>query len=257
MYLSSNNLATIESHTFVGMDNLTSLYLNGSNVTRVESNAFVGLGALRSLNLDDNPITNIQPGAFAGLGNLNTLRLSQNPDLTDLNLEEADLCALGGLDLTGDTGITHVSLRNSRLSQTALTVVASGGNAFQGNPPGIGELPSVTALDLSGVDFSTIIDFSPLYLMDNLTDFWLVGVRNMDAAALDVLLDNLDTMQSPGVEGVLYLTQADYDAFNTAGGGRLAAWDAELGHHVEIVPEPGTLAMLVGELAAAGLGVRQ
>ena len=65
----------------------------------------------------------------------------------------------------------------------------------------------------------------------------------MDAVELDVLLDSLDTMQATGVEGVLYLTQADYDAFNTAGDGLLAAWDAEDGHHLEIVPEPATLSL--------------
>jgi hypothetical protein len=34
------------------------------------------------------------------------------------------------------------------------------------------------------------------------------------------------------------MTQADFDAFNTAGGGLLAAWDAEPGHHVEFL-SPG------------------
>ena len=71
--------------------------------------------------------------------------------------------------------------------------------------------------------------------MDNLTDLWLVDVENMDANALDVLLDNLATMEDPSIEGALYLTQADFDAFNTAGGGKLAVWDAEAGHHVEII----------------------
>ena len=31
------------------------------------------------------------------------------------------------------------------------------------------------------------------------------------------------------------MTQADYDAFNAAGDGLLAAWNAEDGHHVEFV----------------------
>ena len=31
------------------------------------------------------------------------------------------------------------------------------------------------------------------------------------------------------------MTQADFDAFNTAGGGLLAAWDVESGHHVEFL----------------------
>ena len=57
----------------------------------------------------------------------------------------------------------------------------------------------------------------------------------MDATDLDVLLDNLETIESPDTEGILYMTQADFDAFNTAGGGLLAAWDAEPGHHVEFL----------------------
>ena len=31
------------------------------------------------------------------------------------------------------------------------------------------------------------------------------------------------------------MTEADFDAFNAAGGGLLAAWDAEPGHHVEFL----------------------
>ena len=57
----------------------------------------------------------------------------------------------------------------------------------------------------------------------------------MNANALDVLLNNLATMQNTTIEGALYLTQADFDAFNTAGDGKLAIWDAEPGHHVEII----------------------
>jgi hypothetical protein len=56
------------------------------------------------------------------------------------------------------------------------------------------------------------------------------------------LLDNLVTIEGDAnatdTEGILYMTQADFDAFNTAGGGLLAAWDAEPGHRVELVSEP-------------------
>ena len=63
----------------------------------------------------------------------------------------------------------------------------------------------------------------------------------MDALQLDVVLDELDTMQAIDIEGVLYMTQRDYDAFNTAGGGLLETWHSEQGHHVEFVPEPTAL----------------
>jgi hypothetical protein len=51
----------------------------------------------------------------------------------------------------------------------------------------------------------------------------------MDATGLDVLLDNLENIEGTATEGVLYMTQADYDAFNAAGVGLLATWDARGG----------------------------
>ena len=105
-------------------------------------------------------------------------------------------------------------------------------------------------MDLSGIDFADITDLSPLYVMDDLTDLWLVNTQNLDATALDVLLDNLETIESPDTEGVLYMTQADYDAFNAAGGGLLADWNDEPGHHVEFVPEPSTLLLAIVTLGS-------
>jgi hypothetical protein len=69
----------------------------------------------------------------------------------------------------------------------------------------------------------------------DLIDLWLIDTRNLDAGALDELLDNLETIESADIEGVLYMTEAGFDAFNTTGGGLLAAWDAEPGHHVEFL----------------------
>ena len=97
------------------------------------------------------------------------------------------------------------------------------------------KLDGITELDLSGIDFINITDLAPLYVMDDLTDLWLVGTQNLDAFALDALLDNLATIEGTDVEGILHMTQADYDAFNTAGSGLLAAWHFEHGHHVENV----------------------
>jgi hypothetical protein len=157
--------------------------------------------------------------------------------MTHLNLEGADLSNIIHVDVT-HLNVTSVSLRNTVLNQTSLA------RLFSPNYPSIAKLNGVTEFDLSGVDFSQITDLSPLDVMDEVTDLLLLDVANMDAMQLDTLLDELSAMEDTATEGVLYLTQADYDAFNAASGGLLAIWNAESGHHVQIVPEPATMTLL-------------
>jgi hypothetical protein len=121
--------------------------------------------------------------------------------------------------------ITSVSLRNTVLNQTSLAALLRG----------IGELDGITEMELSGVDFASITNLGPLYAMDDLTDLWLVDTQNVDAVDLDVLLDNLETIEGTDTEGILHMTYANFDGFNIAGSGLLAAWDAEHGHHVEFI----------------------
>ena len=156
--------------------------------------------------------------------------------LTELNLEAADLSNLLSFNVGGNTSIGSVSLRNTVVSQTSLVVLLDGGTAPWGSlGTGIGELDGISEMDLSGIDYANITDLAPLYVMDDLTDMWLVDTVNLDATDLDVLLDNLATIEGTGTEGILHMTQANFDALNTAGGGLLATWDGEPGHHVEFV----------------------
>jgi hypothetical protein len=149
-----------------------------------------------------------------------------NTALTELNLEAADFSNLAWIDVKGNTNISRVSLKNTVVYQASFAALLHG----------IGRLDGIAAMDLSGVDFvdanGTDLDLQSLYVMDDLTDLWLVDTRNLDALGLDVLLDNLATIEGDALEGILHMTQANFDAFNAAGGGLLAAWDAELGHHV-------------------------
>jgi hypothetical protein len=248
LILERNRISSIESGDFSTMTNLGMLYLGGNDISSIESGAFGGMN-LGSLYLDGNDITSIGSGAFSNLMNLRTLSLSNNRSMTHLNMEGAGFSSLlQKFHVGGNTDITSVSLKDAVLNQTSLETLLDGGTSYY---TGIGELGGITELDLSGVDFSQITDLAPLGAMDDLTDLWLLDVSNMDAVELDSLLDNLATMQAAAIEGILYLTPDDYNALNTAGGGLLAAWDNEDGHHVEIVPEPATLSLL----ALGGLAV--
>jgi hypothetical protein len=161
------------------------------------------------------------------------LGLHNNMTLMELNLAEADCSSLTLFDVGGDVNITSVSLRNTVVNQTSLAALLDGGDIP--SLTGIGELDGVTEMDLSGIDFVNITDLEPLYAMDDLTDLWLANTSNLDAADLDTLLRNLETIEGADIEGILYMTQADFDAFNTAGGGLLDAWDVEPGHRVEFL----------------------
>jgi hypothetical protein len=232
--LDHNQISSIESGAFSGLTNLTDLNLYRNQIASIESGDFSGLTNLTILSLKGNQIASIESGAFSGTTNLKSLELDGNIALTELNLEAADFSSLFMLTVGYNVNITSVSLRNAVVNQTSLARLLDGGANWEGSPQtGIGDLDGITDMDLSGIDFVNITDLKPLRMMDDLTDLWLVNTQNVDATQLDVLLDNLETIEGSDTEGVLHMTQADFDAFNIAGGGLLAAWHAEPGHHVE------------------------
>ena len=232
LFLGSNLITSIEAGDFDGPENLKWLYLPLNPLGSLDAGDLAGLESLDKLSLT---IGHIDPGALGGL-RLDALFLSSHfPPLTSLDLTDADFTRL--LDFHVDdnwSDITSASLKNSIIDQASLAVLMDGGSRSS-YFKGIGEQYGVTSMNLSGIDFSAITDLSPLYVMDDLNELWLAGTENLSAADLDTLLDNLETMERTATEGVLYMTQADYDDFNAAGGGMLASWDAEPGHHVSFV----------------------
>jgi hypothetical protein len=249
--LHGNQFNSIRAIDFTGLTNLRSLRLGSNRFSNIEPGDFSGLTNLIGLHLLGNPLTCIEPGAFRSLKNLKTLDLGQTA-LAELDLTEADLSSLGqeveggfppfGFFNVSGNDFTRVSLKNAVLYPTSLETLIYGGQRegwFSDLiDASIGDQVCITELDLSGVDFAKITDLAPLYVMDDLTDLWLAGTVNFDPVALDIRLDNLATIEGTEEEGVLYMTKRDFDAWNTTGGGRLAVWDAESGHHVAIVPEP-------------------
>jgi hypothetical protein len=231
--LHSNQLSSIKAGTFNGLINLTELSLNDNQLSSIEAGAFSGLPNLEYLRLGGNQLSSIDSGTFSGLANLTGLHLERNIALTELNLSEADFSSLRWFDLGGNVNISSISLRNTVVNQMPLATLLDGGNCIRGCG-GIGDINgTIVQMDLSGIDFADITDLSPLYVMDDLTDLWLVDTANLDAFDLDVLLDNLATIEGADTEGVLHMTLLNFIDFVVAGDGLLAAWDAEPGHHVE------------------------
>ena len=245
--LSNNPLITIESGGFDGLSGLSSLTISGTTLHELGAQAFSNMTSLTTLDLSNNNITILKPAVFTTVTGLQDLDLSGNTSLTHLNLDYADFPSLTGFDVEQNTAVTHVSLRNADVNQTSLAAIMDGGSPSR---TGVAELPSVTDLDLSGVSFSGFTSLSLLYGLDDLVNLRLERCPGLNAYALDTLLDNLDTIEGTAVEGTLFMSKLDYEVLNTAGGGLLAAWNAEDGHHVCGSEVPGD-ATCDGQVTAA------
>jgi hypothetical protein len=162
-----------------------------------------------------------------------------NTVLTELNLSDADFPSLTYFHVGGNVNIASVSLKNTVLNQTALISLLEGTDGSNQYYIGIGKLDGITEMDLSGVDFANISDLKPLYVMDDLIDLWLVDTVNLDATDLDVLLDNLATIEGTDTEGILHMTYANFDGFNIGGGAHQ-------------VPEPSNLLLCIIALGVVG-----
>jgi hypothetical protein len=248
LLLNDNQLSSIESGDFSRLVSLTSLSLQNNQLSNIESGAFSGLTNLTRLYLWGNQLSSIESGAFGGLTSLTRLYLEENLAMTELNLAQADFSSLTYFTVENNANIRSVSLKNTRLNQTALAALLDGGTETPEEPLpiGIGELHGITEMDLSGIDLGNITNLEPLYVMDDLTDLWMVNTKNVDPIALDVLLDNLETIESLDTEGILYMTEANYAALNAAGGDLLADWNDEPGHRVAfVIPEPSALLLVI------------
>ena len=216
----NHQLSTIQPGAFSGLTSLLDLQLIWCQLSSIESGVFSGMPNLTDIHLWNNQLSSIVTGAFSELTNLEELDLQYNMPLTELNLAEADFSSLINFNVAENVNIASVSLKNAVVNQSSLAALLDGGEGSQfGEQMGIGELDGISELDLSSVDFAEITDLEPLYVMDDLTDLWLVDTENLDAIDLDGLLDNLQTIEGTDVEGILYMTQANFDAFNAAGGG--------------------------------------
>ncbi|XP_072030530.1 uncharacterized protein [Amphiura filiformis] len=78
LWLFYNDLSVLPSELFKGLSNLEVLYLFGNQIISLESDLFNETTKLSSLSLSDNNLTVLPSGLFKGLTNLEKLSLSQN-----------------------------------------------------------------------------------------------------------------------------------------------------------------------------------
>jgi len=76
--LNSNNLTTLPSMLFNGLNNLTGIGLNKNKITTLPGDIFAKLPALQSINLDYNRIETLPGDIFAKLPALKSIGLSYN-----------------------------------------------------------------------------------------------------------------------------------------------------------------------------------
>ncbi len=104
LFLSNNQLTTIQPKAFADLTNLDYLYLGENQLTTIQPNAFAGLPNLKDLHLENNQLTTIQPDTFAGLTNLLSLELRNN-QLTTIQVGA----------FTGLTNLQELHLQNNPL----------------------------------------------------------------------------------------------------------------------------------------------
>ncbi|XP_018322079.2 chaoptin [Agrilus planipennis] len=78
IYMSFNNLKTIQQHTFTDLSLLEQLHLDDNKIENLERRAFMNLNKLKRLNLKGNKIASISYEAFQNLPDLEDLDMSYN-----------------------------------------------------------------------------------------------------------------------------------------------------------------------------------
>ena len=210
-----------------GLMNLTVLGLAQNQVSDISPVA--GLTNLEELSLCDNQISDIAP--LTGLTRLWELYLFGN-NIQTMDLRGANVASLRYFSIEGNP-LRHVLLSDVTFSQRAFDAVLGS----------VAMVSGVQTLDLSGVDFATVSDFSAMYEMDDLWKLLLVDATNLPGGRVVTLAEELDSLSWLNVTGL-------WDSFDAGSQAALWAWDAIPGNTL-ITPEPASL----GLLALGGLGM--
>ncbi|KAJ8882254.1 hypothetical protein PR048_018742 [Dryococelus australis] len=199
LYLSFNNLNTINTHTFVDLTSLERLYLDDNQITRVERRAFMNMDRLKHLDLRGNKIRSISDEAFQNLPELQTLDLAYN------ELNGFDFATM---DQVGVLASFKVNVSHNRIQKLEVNSSSLSG---RDGPGGSGFFHSnIKVLDLS---FNNISWFGRGYLRPveiSITQLYL-GHNYLQNATRDVF-GNMPHLQWLDLS-YNHLTEIDFDSF--------------------------------------------
>ncbi|KAJ3628300.1 hypothetical protein MTP99_015615 [Tenebrio molitor] len=164
LYMQDNTIESIHKGTFQGdiHQDLTELYLSFNNIRTVQQHTFADLAQLEQIHLDDNRVESLERRSFMNLENLKRLNLKGNkissidyetfqniPDLEDLDLSYNNLNSLDFtvFDQVGTLSMFHVNMSHNKLRN--LVVNPSGGEEGVGSS-------NVKVLDLSFNNISSV-----------------------------------------------------------------------------------------------------
>ncbi|PIK48327.1 hypothetical protein BSL78_14811 [Apostichopus japonicus] len=107
LYLSQNNLKSLEANIFTGLQKLTILDLSGNPIKKIEPLAFSHLDRLPELNLNGLLLEEIYPGMFSGLSSLRNLSLRDNP------ITVIETASFLGLNITSVLDVSNIGDKDS------------------------------------------------------------------------------------------------------------------------------------------------
>nr|CAD7452145.1 unnamed protein product [Timema tahoe] len=118
LYLSYNNLNSINTHTFVDLSSLERLHLDDNKINRLERRAFMNMDRLKYLDLRGNKIQSISDEAFQNLPELQTLDLAYN------ELKGFDFAAM---DQVGVLASFRLNMSHNRMQSLEVNVSSLSG----------------------------------------------------------------------------------------------------------------------------------
>ncbi|XP_071004781.1 SLIT and NTRK-like protein 5 isoform X1 [Oncorhynchus clarkii lewisi] len=103
LHLGNNDISTVESGAFNGLQGLKRLHLNNNKMDALTEDLFIGLESLEYLQLDYNSIAHVEPKAFSKLHRLEVLILNDN------------IISTLPTDIFQHVPLTHLDLRGNQL----------------------------------------------------------------------------------------------------------------------------------------------